>query len=109
MLNGIKNAEFVVGDVQDILENFKKNLSAAGQPDVVLVDPPRNGLAPKVVDSVAEFGPKRIVYVSCNPTSLARDASLFAKLGYTLKYVQPVDQFPQTYHIENVALLVKED
>ncbi len=109
MLNGIKNAEFVVGDVQEILENFKKNLSAAGQPDVVLVDPPRNGLAPKVVDSVAEFGPKRIVYVSCNPTSLARDASLFAKLGYTLKYVQPVDQFPQTYHIENVALLVKED
>lgn len=99
--NGIKNAEFIAGDVQEILQTFKS------APDVVLVDPPRNGLAPKVVDGVAAFGPKRIVYVSCNPASLARDAALFKKTGYSLVSVQPVDQFPQTYHIENVAVLVK--
>lgn len=102
-LNGIKNSEFMVGDVQEVLPTFSES------PDVVLVDPPRNGLAPKVVESVAEFGPNRIVYVSCNPTSLARDAALFAKSGYALKYVQPVDQFPQTYHIENVALFNKNN
>jgi len=100
-LNGIQNAEFLVGDVQEILPTFKNS------PDVVIVDPPRNGLSPKVVESVAEFAPKRIVYVSCNPTSLARDAALFTKLGYTLESVQPVDQFPQTYHIESVALFTK--
>lgn len=101
-LNGVRNAEFVVGDVQEILPTFKN------APDVVLVDPPRNGLAPKVVESVVAFGPRRIVYVSCNPASLARDAALFTKSGYVLKYVQPVDQFPQTYHIENVGLFQKE-
>lgn len=100
-LNGVTNAEFLVGDVQEILPTFHQS------PDVVLVDPPRNGLALKVVESVAKFSPSRIVYVSCNPASLARDAALFSKTGYTLKSVQPVDQFPQTYHIENVALLEK--
>lgn len=99
-LNGITNAEFLVGDVEKILPTIKQ------APEVVLVDPPRNGLAPKVVESVAQFGPQRIVYVSCNPTSLARDAALFLKTGYKLVSVQPVDQFPQTYHIENVALFI---
>lgn len=102
-LNGIANAEFLVGDVQEILPAFKE------PPDVVLVDPPRNGLMPKVVQSVLDFGPKKIVYVSCNPTSLARDAGLLAAGGYRLEYVQPVDQFPQTYHIENVALFTKKE
>jgi len=105
-LNKITNAEFLVGDVQQILPEFK-NREGSKNPDVVLVDPPRNGLSPKVVETVAEFGPKRIVYVSCNPTSLARDAALFRELGYKLISVQPVDQFPQTYHIENVAVFVK--
>lgn len=100
-LNGITNAEFLCGDVQAVLESVK------AAPDVVLVDPPRNGLAPKVVESVAAFGPRRLVYVSCNPTSLARDAALFAEKGYKLLSVQPVDQFPQTYHIECVALFQK--
>ncbi len=114
-MNGIANAEFLAGDVQEILSTFQGDSPEPGRraifkrkgPDVVLVDPPRNGLAPKVVDSVAEFGPRRVVYVSCNPTSLARDAALFAKKGYMLVNVQPVDQFPQTYHIENVALFKK--
>ena len=97
-LNGIDNIEFVVGDVQQALAGI------ADKPDVVMVDPPRNGLAPKVVEMVADYGAPRIVYISCNPTSLARDAALFGKRGYTLISVQPVDMFPQTYHIENVAL-----
>jgi len=113
-LNGITNAEFLVGDVQQILPTLKdameseipglKKATADRAPDVVLVDPPRNGLAPKVVESIVEFGPKRIVYVSCNPTSLARDAALFQQSRYRLLSVQPVDQFPQTYHIECVAV-----
>jgi 23S rRNA (uracil1939-C5)-methyltransferase len=105
-LNNIGNTEFIAGDAQEILENFRQEHPGAGQPDVVLVDPPRNGLAPKVVAHVAAFGPKRLVYVSCNPASLARDAALFAQNGYRLVSVQPVDQFPQTYHIESVALLI---
>lgn len=99
-LNHITNVEFFVGDVQKMLETLPTN------PDVVIVDPPRNGLAPKTIDTISEMKPKRLVYVSCNPTSLARDAALFAKTGYQLQSVQPVDMFPQTYHIENVALFI---
>ena len=77
----------------------------AGRPDVIVVDPPRAGLSQKVVRRVLEASPKRIVYVSCNPTTLAPNAAQMAEEGYVLKTVQPVDMFPQTPHIECVALL----
>ncbi len=97
-LNTIHNAEFLVGDVLTELPKLSSS------PDVVLVDPPRNGLATGVVESLANFHPRKIVYVSCNPTSLARDAAMLVQRGYHLHSVQPVDQFPHTYHIECVAL-----
>jgi len=100
-LNAITNSEFIVGDVQNVLSDLPKN------PDVVMVDPPRNGLAPKVIETLLALVTPRIVYISCNPVALARDASLLSKGNYYLESVQPVDMFPQTYHIENVALFRK--
>lgn len=92
------NIEFIAGDVQKLLGKLPKN------PDVILVDPPRNGLNPSIIEQIHTFSPKKIVYISCNPTSLARDAALITKTGYSLVSVQPVDMFPQTYHVENVAI-----
>jgi 23S rRNA (uracil1939-C5)-methyltransferase len=77
----------------------------AGRPDVLVVDPPRAGLSAKVVRRVIEAAPKRIVYVSCNPTTLAPNAAQLVEAGYALRRVRPVDMFPQTPHIECVALL----
>ena len=79
--------------------------TTSGRPDVVVVDPPRAGLSQKVVRRILEAEPKRLVYVSCNPTTLAPNARQIADAGYALKQVQPVDMFPQTPHIEAVALL----
>ena len=78
-----------------------------GAPDVVIFDPPRAGLHPKVVSSALEFNVPRIVYVSCNPGTFARDAQLFCEAGYSLKKSQPVDMFPHTAHSELVSLLEK--
>ena len=75
------------------------------QPDVVLVDPPRAGLHERVIERVAELAPARIVYVSCNPATLARDLALFAKAGYATTRVRPFDMFPHTPHVECVAAL----
>ncbi len=96
--NGIKNASFYLGAVE------KRLASLDEKPDVVIVDPPRSGLGEKVVEQVVAFGAKRIVYVSCNPTSFARDAKWLTEQGYSLKSVQPVDMFPQTYHVEVVSV-----
>jgi 23S rRNA (uracil1939-C5)-methyltransferase len=101
-LNGIGNAHFVVGDVRTELRPL---VARAGRPDVVVVDPPRAGLSQKIVRRILEAEPKRIVYVSCNPTTLAPNARQFADAGYELLSVKPVDMFPQTPHIECVALL----
>ena len=79
----------------------------AGKPDVVLLDPPRPGLSQKIVRRVLECEAKRIVYVSCNPTTLAPNAAQLVEAGYTLRRVKPVDMFPQTPHIECVALFEK--
>ncbi len=77
-------------------------------PDTIIVDPPRAGLAKKVIHKIVSFAPKKVVYVSCNPSTLARDAAEFAKYDYILKKARPIDMFPQTYHIESVALIVKK-
>ena len=101
-LNAIDNASFVTGDVRT---SVRPLLERAGHPDVVVVDPPRAGLSAKVVRRVLETEASRVVYVSCNPTTLAPNARQMADAGYRLAAVRPVDMFPQTPHIECVALL----
>jgi len=101
-LNGVDNAHFFAGDVRTAMRPL---LERAGQPDVVVVDPPRAGLSQKVVRRVLEARAERIVYVSCNPTTLAPNARQMVDGGYELRTIRPVDMFPQTPHIECVALL----
>jgi 23S rRNA (uracil1939-C5)-methyltransferase len=104
-LNGIEQARFRAGDAR---REIRPLLEEAGRPDVVVVDPPRAGLSKKVVRRVIECEAPRIVYVSCNPTTLAPNAAQLAEAGYRLRRVRPVDMFPQTPHIECVALLERE-
>jgi 23S rRNA (uracil1939-C5)-methyltransferase len=101
-LNEIDNVRFFAGDVRLALREL---VEKASRPDVMVVDPPRAGLSQKVVRRVIEASPKRIVYVSCNPTTLAPNAAQLVEAGYVLRRVRPVDMFPQTPHIECVALL----
>lgn len=102
-LNGIGNAEFHAGLVEALLPR----LAAAGiRPDVVLLDPPRKGVDAAALDAVALLAPRRIVYVSCNPATLARDLKHLAGRGYRTELVRPVDMFPHTSHVECVASLV---
>jgi 23S rRNA (uracil1939-C5)-methyltransferase len=103
-LNGIENARFRSGDAR---KEIRPLVEEAGKPDVVVVDPPRAGLSKKVVRRVIECEAPRIVYVSCNPTTLAPNAAQLAEAGYRVRRVRPVDMFPQTPHIECVALLEK--
>jgi 23S rRNA (uracil1939-C5)-methyltransferase len=100
--NEIDNARFFAGDVRLAMRDL---VAQAGRPDVVVVDPPRAGLSAKIVRRIIEAGPGRIVYVSCNPTTLAPNAAQLVEAGYELKRVRPVDMFPQTPHIECVAVL----
>ncbi len=104
-LNGISNAAFFAGNVGQSLEELR---GRAGEPDVVVVDPPRAGLAGKALKRVGETGAPRLVYVSCNPTTLASDLKvLIGEYGYTLLQVTPVDMFPHTPHVESVSLLTR--
>jgi 23S rRNA (uracil1939-C5)-methyltransferase len=103
-LNEVTNARFFAGDVRLAMREL---VERAGRPDVVVVDPPRAGLSQKVVRRIIEAGPRRLVYVSCNPTTLAPNAAQLVEAGYELVAVRPVDMFPQTPHIECVAELVK--
>jgi 23S rRNA (uracil1939-C5)-methyltransferase len=100
--NEIPGVQFFAGDTRLALPEL---VERAGRPDVVVVDPPRAGLSQKVVRRIVEASPKRIVYVSCNPTTLAPNAAQLVEAGWVLKKVRPVDMFPQTHHIECVALL----
>jgi 23S rRNA (uracil1939-C5)-methyltransferase len=100
--NEIDNARFFAGDVRVALRDL---VEKAGTPDIVVVDPPRAGLSARIVRRVIEASPRRIVYVSCNPTTLAPNAAQLVEAGYVLRRVRPVDMFPQTPHIECVALL----
>jgi 23S rRNA (uracil1939-C5)-methyltransferase len=104
-LNGIENARFVAGNVGQTLEQL---VAEAGPPNVVVVDPPRAGLAGKALRRTGSLGAARIVYVSCNPTTLASDVKvLHEELGYELVRCRPVDMFPHTPHVESVSLLEK--
>jgi 23S rRNA (uracil1939-C5)-methyltransferase len=100
--NEITKARFFAGDTRLALPEL---IERAGRPDVVVVDPPRAGLSKKVVHRIIDSSPKRIVYVSCNPTTLAPNAAELVEAGWALRKVRPVDMFPQTHHIECVALL----
>ena len=104
--NGVTNVEFVVGDATLIMPQlFKQGI----RPDVIVVDPPRAGCEQKVLETFAQMEPKRIIYVSCNPASLARDLAVLAGMGYATREVQPVDMFAQTFHVETVTLLQREE
>ncbi len=101
-INGIGNTHFFAGDMKDIFtDSF---IAAYGKPDVLITDPPRAGMHTKVVDQILKIAPKRIVYVSCNPATQARDVELLGR-SYRVTKIQPVDMFPHTHHVENVALL----
>ena len=101
-INNIENTRFFSGDVKEVLQN--KVLDAFQKPDIVIVDPPRNGMHSDVVECLISLKPSKIVYVSCNPATQARDIFLL-KDHFELKKIQPVDMFPHTHHVENVALL----
>jgi len=103
-LNTIENASFFAGDMKDVLN--AEFIATHGQPNVVITDPPRAGMHEKVVNRLLEMAPEKIVYVSCNPATQARDLGLLDGL-YKVEKVQPVDMFPQTHHVENVVLLKK--
>ena len=103
--NGITNCSFFAGDMKDVLneEFIREN----GRPDVVILDPPRAGVHPDVAEVILRAAPERIVYVSCNPASQARDLAILCR-DYTITAVQPVDMFPHTQHVENVCALVRK-
>ncbi len=104
-VNGIANTVFYAGDMKDILNEDFVNSHPA--PDVVITDPPRAGMHEDVVARLNALGASKIVYVSCNPATQARDVALLSD-NYEVKAIQPVDMFPQTYHVENVVLLIKK-
>ena len=104
-LNGITNTRFFAGDMAKVLSPLF--LQMYGAPDVIVTDPPRAGMHPEVVAQILAAGPARIVYVSCNPATQARDVALLSE-AYQVEIVQPVDMFPHTSHVENIMLLVKK-
>ena len=100
--NNVRNAEFIVGDCTKVMPRLYKQ---GVRPDVVVVDPPRAGCTQQVLETFANMQPQRIVYVSCNPATLARDIEILDGLGYKAEKVQPVDMFSHSSHVENVCLL----
>ena len=105
--NGIRNAQFVVGKAED---QFAKWQASGLKPDVVIVDPPRKGVAESLIEATGKMGPEKVIYVSCNPATLVRDIKRFGEQGYRVaKPIQPVDQFPQTTHVESVTVLERTD
>ena len=101
-MNGITNTRFISGDIKKVLSD--QLLSETGLPDVIITDPPRAGMHEDVVRSIIKASPAKIVYISCNPATQARDILILSE-KYEVKAVQPVDMFPQTHHVENIVLL----
>ena len=104
--NGITNAHYVADSAENAMAKWSKD---GIKPDIIIVDPPRKGLTESFIKASVAMQPEKITYVSCNPATMARDIKLYQELGYELKKVQPVDLFPQTHHVETVALLSKLD
>ncbi len=102
-LNGIKNCEFIAGDVLNMVDKLED------KPDLIILDPPREGIHPKAIGKIIAFGAKKLVYVSCKASSLAKDLSVFEENGYKAEKIQCVDMFPKTYHVETVCLLTKRN
>ena len=103
-INGIENTVFYAGDMKDVLSD--EFIERNGRPDVIILDPPRAGVDERVIDVILRAAPQRMVYVSCNPATQARDLALMDGM-YKVVDVQPVDMFPHTHHVENVVKLVK--
>ena len=103
-LNGITNVEFYVGDMKNVFND--EFIKQHGHPDVIITDPPRDGMHKDVVQQILNIAPNKVVYVSCNSATQARDLELMDAM-YKVTKVQPVDMFPQTHHVENVVLLEK--
>ena len=99
--NGLENCTFIAGDVLKMVDELED------KPDLIIVDPPRDGIHPKAIGKIIDFGAPEIVYVSCKPTSLARDLEIFQQEGYRVEKVKLMDMFPRTVHVETVALLKK--
>ena len=100
-LNGLHNCEFIAGDVLKVLDEIEE------KPDLIILDPPRDGVHPKALRKIIGYGVDKIVYISCKPTSLARDLEIFLENGYEAERAVAVDQFPWTSGIETVVLLSK--
>jgi len=103
-LNGVENVRFIAGAAEAVLPEMTRR---EGRPDVIVLDPPRKGCEAAALMAAAEAGPERVVYVSCNPATLARDAAALSRMGYRLDRVQPVDMFPWTGHVECAAVFLK--
>ena len=101
--NGLTNCEFVAGDVLKVIDEIEE------KPDFIILDPPRDGIHPKALRKIIEYGVENIVYISCKPTSFVRDLAVFQECGYELKRVSNVDMFPETDHVETIVLLSKLD
>ena len=101
LLNGLDNCKFIAGDVLKVLDEIEE------KPDYIILDPPRDGIHPKAIGKIIEYGVENMVYISCKPTSLARDLQIFMARGYRVEKICCVDMFPNTYHVETVCLLSK--
>lgn len=102
-LNGLHNCEFLAGDVLKVLDTIED------KPDFIVLDPPRDGINPKALSKIINYGVDNIVYISCKPTSLARDLETFIARGYEIKEITPLDQFPGTVHVETVCLMSRKE
>lgn len=100
-LNGLTNCEFIAGDVLKVIDEIEE------KPDFIILDPPRDGIHPKALRKIIDYGVENIVYISCKPTSFARDLEVFEEYGYEMKRMSNVDMFPETVHVESVCLLSK--
>lgn len=105
-LNGIHNAEYVVGKAEEVMPRWAKE---GLKTDVIFVDPPRKGLTPEFIDAAVKTGPKKVVYISCNPATQVRDLQMFREQGYDFDEITPVDMFPQTPHVESVTVLERTE
>ena len=103
--NGVHNARFFCGDATSAAAKLRLEDVA---PDVIVVDPPRKGLTPELIDTIVQMSPDRVVYVSCDPATMARDLKLFTEQNYSVKEITPVDMFPRTSHVENACLMSRE-